>query len=501
MSTTKYKILMITGELSPFAKTGAPADTIAALSVELMKQGHDVRVVMPRYYHISKKDKKKRSGILGVHMGYREEWCAVYTGHIPHSDVPVYFLDHEQYFGRYGLYGPSLSTDYDDNAERFAFLSYASFHLCRMLEWIPNIMHAHDWQSSMVPVYLYTKERDGDFFHTASVLTIHDIAKQGWFKKEDYQATGLPAEDIHLSKMEKEGKLNFLHAGICQADVITTLGPTYAHEIQTEAVGAGLHDVINRRKEDIFGVLNGADYRVWNPVKDKLIAPLNFKNPSAKIRAKKYLQKEYGFIANPKIPLLLMVGPITKEKGFELLLSVEHPQLMQVCQNMDIQVMILGQGGGDISYETELDRLTKMLPNLKIFLEADETLIHMAIAGSDFLLMPSLHEPSSLTQIYALRYGTIPIVHPVGTLIDTVKDYDEGTAIGTGFICEISNSRSIYQRVHDAIKIYNEKPKVMLSIQKQAMSEDFSGARSAEKYTQIYEDALANREGKKNRSW
>lgn len=501
MSGQKFKILMVASELSPFAKTGGLADSVSDLSVELLKQGHDVRVVMPRYYNIDRKDKKKRVDPLGVPFGAGEEWCAVYYGQIPHSEVPVYFLDHEQFFGRNGLYGPTPGTSYDDNAQRFIFLSHAAFQLCRMLQWFPDVMHCHDWQTGMVPVYLYTKEQEGDFYEVASVFTAHNLGYQGWFNKEDYSYTTLEWDDFYMSRLEKEGRLNFLQAGLIQADIITTVSPTYAEEIRTPEGGHGLDEIFRRRAGDLYGILNGVDYEEWNPVKDPLIAPNNFsaKDLKGKAKAKKALQSEMGLTLEPKTPIVAMVSRLSQQKGLDILVGEKEFELYEICQKMKLQFIIVGEG--EKKYEEKLQNLEKMLPNLKVSIRFSNELAHRVIAGADFFIIPSVYEPCGLTQMYSLRYATLPIVRKVGGLADTVADFNPADGTGTGFTFQELTSRALYDAINSAVTLYKENPKQIIAMQKNAMAQHFGWEESARRYTDAYQAALDRRRGRTDRSW
>ena len=265
------KILMVTSEAVPFAKAGGLGDAVSALSRALERAGHDVRIVMPRYYGVDKAALEPMSGPLGVPVGAGEEWAAVYRGVLPASSVPVYFLEHDRFFGRDGIYGDRAEPDFSDNPERFGFLSRAAFQLCRRLDWIPDILHAHDWPSSLVPVYLRHVERHSEFAKSASVLSIHNLGYQGLYSKRSFPYFGLPWELFHGAGFEFYDRINLLKAGMTNADCLTTVSPTYAREIQTPEFGFGLDGLLRFRSEDLVGILNGVDLDDWDPETDALL--------------------------------------------------------------------------------------------------------------------------------------------------------------------------------------------------------------------------------------
>ena len=268
------KILMVSSEAAPFAKAGGLGDAVSALSRALSRAGHEVRLVLPRYYCIDRTRLELLPGPLGVTMGGREgaesadEWAKVYKSYLPGSTVEVYFLDHEGFYGREGIYGSKTETDFADNPERFAFLCRAAFPLCRKLGWIPDLMHAHDWPSSLLPVFLRYDERLGEFAKTASVLTIHNLGYQGVYPKESFTAFRLPWDLFHGAGFEFYDKVNLLKAGIRAADCLTTVSPSYAREIQTPDSGFGLDGLLRHRSSDLVGILNGVDLDEWDPETD-----------------------------------------------------------------------------------------------------------------------------------------------------------------------------------------------------------------------------------------
>lgn len=415
---------MVTSETVPFAKTGGLADVVTALSVQLKKMGHDVRVLMPRYYHIDRSVLKKHDDALGIWLGWGEEWTAVYEGALPGSDVPVYFLDHERFFGRDGIYGHRPDEGFKDNAARFALLSRGAFQLCRMLHWTPDVLHCHDWPSAPACYLLKKEEQERGFSDTKSILTIHNIGYQGIFPLKDALFLQPETDMMNLSTLEFSGALNFLKAGITTADKITTVSPTYAEEIKRPDFGFNMDGLLNYRSHDLSGILNGIDYDDWNPETDKYLTPDNYsaEKISGKAAVKKKLQKRMGLKVNQKTPLVGIVSRLVDQKGIRELFEPGSGAVYSVCRDMDVQFAILGSG--DVWCEIELSELSEKLPNLSVNIGYDNALAHMIEAGSDFFLMPSRYEPCGLNQIYSLVYGTLPIVRRTGGLADTVENYD-----------------------------------------------------------------------------
>ena len=345
MQKNRLKVLMIASEAVPFAKTGGLADVVSALSRQLSLQGFDVRIVIPRYYSIDRSGLTPVEGPLGVPLSFGQEWTAVYETKLPNSEVPVYFLEHEGFFGRTGIYGPKESEEFSDNIRRFAFLCRASFQLCKKLEWIPDIMHSHDWPAGLVPVYLYSWERNSQFKDTASVFTIHNIGYQGIFSKQDIHHTQLSWEHFHGSGFEFYDKLNFLQTGLLNADILTTVSPTYAKEIQTAAYGCLMDGILRYRSTDLFGILNGIDYHEWNPETDPYITwNYSLEKPANKAKVKKLLQKEMGLTQNPEKPLVGMVTRLADQKGIGALCYPLYGRLYDICRDLDLQFAVLGTG-------------------------------------------------------------------------------------------------------------------------------------------------------------
>ena len=500
MSDAGLKILMVTSEVVPFAKAGGLGDMVAALSAELQRRGHDVRVLLPRYYSIDVGRLQRVGGPLGVPLGDGEEWCAVYQSRLPDAEVPVYFLDHEVLYGRDGIYGTRDEPGFSDNLQRFALLSRGAFQLCRALEWVPDVMHVHDWPAALVPVCLSFREQEGPFAATGSVLTIHNLAHQGVFPEEDFKYLPFSPELYSSAGFESPDGLNLLQAGIHNADILTTVSPTYAEEIQTPEYGSGLDGLLRERRTDLFGVLNGMDYAVWNPETD-LHIPANYSHDDLDGKAinKEALQEAMSLEIDPEVPIVAMISRLVDQKGFGELCGPTHGSLWSICHDLDLQFVILGTG--DAWCEDELATLADKLPNLSVALEYNDPLAHLIEAGADFFLMPSVYEPCGLSQMYSLRYGTLPIVRRTGGLADTVTSYDETTGEGTGFVFDDLTPKAIANSLGWAIWAWYNRPDDITAMRRRAMQVRFSWDDSAARYAELYQWAIDRRTGKTPRTW
>ena len=483
------KILMVTSEAVPFAKTGGLADAVSALSLNLKKLGHDVRIVMPRYYKIDRNKLKAIDAPLAVAAGTIETWVKVYEAPLPGSDVPVYFIDHEACFGRDGIYGTKAEPDFHDNPYRSAVLCHGAFQICRMLGWYPDIMHAHDWFCCLIPVLLKHVCRNGYFAHTASVLTIHNLGYQGWYSKDSFPALGVDWNLYHGAGFERNGSINLLQAGISCADMITTVSPTYAGEMQSVEGGFGLDGLLRVRTDVVRGVLNGCDLETWNPTSDKLLpANFSFKDLTGKAKCKEALQKRMGLPAKKDVPLIGIVTRLADQKGIAEVFAPSYGSIYSICSNMDVQFAILGSG--EKWCEDEINSLQSKLPNLRAYIGYDESLSHLIEAGSDFFLMPSRYEPCGLNQMYSMLYGTLPIVRRTGGLADTVEQYDQNTGDGTGFLFDALTPGAVYDTVGWAVWAYYNKKDHIKKMQIRGMQKNFSWDTSAQNYVGVYSEAL-----------
>lgn len=494
------KILMVTSETVPFAKTGGLADAVSALAITLKKQGHDVRIVMPRYYKIDRSKLKPIDAPLAVAAGTIETWVKVYESTLPNTQVPVYFIDHEQAFGRDGIYGTKTETDFHDNPYRSAVLCHGAFQLCRLLGWYPDIMHAHDWFCALVPVLLKHVCRNGYFAHTASVFTIHNLGYQGWYPKDSYPALGLDWNLYYGAGFERNGSINLLQAAISCADMITTVSPTYAGEMQTPEGGFGLDGLLRVRTDVVRGVLNGCDLNTWNPKTDKLL-PANYDSHNLKNKAicKEALQKKMGLPVNPNVPVIGIITRLADQKGIAEVFAPNYGSIYNICTSMEVQFAILGSG--ERWCEDEINALQSKLPNLRAYIGYDESLSHLIEAGSDFFLMPSKYEPCGLNQMYSMLYGTLPIVRRTGGLADTVEQYNEFSGDGTGFLFDNLTPGAIYDTVGWATFAYYNKKADIKKMQIRGMEKDFSWDLSVNNYLYVYSEALMRGCGINTADW
>lgn len=486
---TPKKILIATSEAVPFSKSGGLADVCGALPKALKQLGHDVRVAMPRYWAVNREKfrLKKIASPMGVPMGNCTVWCEALE--CKDWGYPVYFIEHENYFGRAGLYDDGTRA-FDDNAERFGFFSRACIQLCSDLGFQPDIIHVHDWQTALVPAYLKIWELHNPFFaKTASVLTIHNIAYQGVFPADIYEFLGLGDHNFTEPRLESFGRIHFLKGGIFYADAVTTVSPTHAIEILSNPGASGLAPYLERRHDDISGILNGADYEHWNPARDPLIpAQYTPRDLSGKKTCKLALQKEFMLEENEKVPVIGVTSRFADQKGFHLL----APVIRDIVRNMVVQFVILGSG--EKWMEDFFGGLPAEFPGrIGAWIGYNEKKAHLIQAGADFFLMPSLYEPCGLNQIYSMKYGTLPIVRETGGLKDTVRQYNEQDGSGTGFCFNAPEAMALYYTVGWAVSTYYDRPHHMATMQQAAMKTEFSWLDAAERYEKVYEKALLRR--------
>jgi starch synthase len=483
------KILIAASEAVPFIKSGGLGDVCGALAKILKKRGHDVRLVLPRYWavNIEKHDLHWEVAPMGVPMGNCVIWCGVLKGYL--DDVPVYFVEHEGFFGRSGIYDDGYH-EYPDNAARFGFFSRACLQLCRDIGFRPDIIHCHDWQTALIPCYLKMWASDREFFKdTGSIFTIHNIGYQGKFPFEFYDFLGLGREHFTESKFESHGRIHFMKGALFYSDAINTVSPTHAQEIMTGIGSNGIAPYIERRRDDVYGITNGVDYDVWNPENDSFLpASYSVSDMSGKTVCKETLQRIFHLEVNPHIPIIAVVSRLSFQKGLHLLM----PIIESIVRNMHVQFVFLGKG------EKHLEDFFGGLParysgKIGAWIGYTEMRAHLIIAGSDFLLMPSLYEPCGLTQIYGLCYGALPIVRETGGLRDTVIKYNEYEGTGTGFTFFAPDSGAIYNTVGWAISTYYDRPHHLKRLRETGMRQRFTWNDSASAYEKIYDKAVARK--------
>ncbi len=487
----KLKILICAPEAVPFAKTGGLADVAGVLPKELKKLGHDVRVVMPGYSVIDR-DKYGLTPInepLGVPMGIiGEAWCGVYEGKIPGTGIPVYFIEHEQYFGRKNLYNDDSGQGYMDNDNRFVFFSRACLQLCKKLGFYPDVINANDWQTSAIPIFLNTIYRHDPLGNAASVLTIHNMQHQGSFYEGLMDVMGIGWKHYNFLELEYNDQVNLLKGGILNSTLLTTVSDGYAREIQSPEHGWGLDGVVRERAGDLYGILNGCDYDEWNPETDKYIVK-NYSESdfSGKAECKRDLQKAFGLPVRDDMPLFGIVTRLVRQKGVDILAEALYKLI-----GLDAQFVLLG--AGEVWAHFYFGGAPRFFPEkIAVNIGFSDELAHKIEAGSDFFLMPSRFEPCGLNQMYSLRYGTLPIVRSTGGLNDTVENFNEQTLEGTGFKFYDLTADAIFNTVGWATYTYYHNKKAIHSLRQNAMSKRFTWEETAGRYEMVYYQAVRRR--------
>jgi len=483
------KVLFVASECAPYAKTGGLGEVIGALPKALARLGLDVRVVMPLYAGMPWRELEPLEGVLSVPMWSGTAHARIRLGRLPGSQVPVYFLEHHHYFDRAHLYGPPPEA-YPDNLERFAFLSRGALELAKALGWIPDVIHAHDWQTALVPVYVDTVEWARPLHGSATVYTIHNLAFQGVYDGGATIVTGLGPEHYHSREFEHFGTLNVTKAALYRSTLVTTVSPTYAREIRTPAFGCGLDGVLAERGEDLVGIANGIDVEEWDPATDRHLAG-NFDadDPAGKARCKAALQREAGLPQRPEVPLLAFIGRLAPQKGVDVLAHA-----LDWILAWDVQLIMLGSGDPE-AVRFFVSRAAAAPDRFCAWFPFDDARDHRVQAGADFLLMPSRFEPCGLGQLYALRYGTLPIVRATGGLVDTVTSYDEASGDGTGFMFDALDPGSLADTVGWAVSTWYDRPAHIEAMRRRAMKEDHSWYQAAAEYLRLYLAAYARRRG------
>ncbi|MBT1074784.1 glycogen synthase GlgA [Geobacter grbiciae] len=483
------KILQVASEVAPLAKTGGLADVVAALPKELRRMGHDVRVAIPFYKEVSsgnlpvRKARKSAEVALGgeLHKGYLRQTAL--------GEVPVYLVENRDLFGRDHLYGPP-EGDYPDNPLRFAFFCRSVLQFLKRMDFRPDVIHCHDWQSALIPIILkYELGHDPFFNRTAVIFTIHNLAYQGVFPADALPQTGLDPSLFTMDRLEFYGRINLLKGAILAADAITTVSETYCHEILSPGQGCGLEGVLDRRQADLAGILNGLDTEEWNPSLDRRI----FRNYSSKSLAgkgadKRELQRELGLKAGASIPIIGMVGRIVEQKGIDLVID-----LLPRFAAEELQLVILGTGDLRLMHQLHEFR-NKGVKNVSINLGFKEPLAPKIYAGCDMFLMPSRFEPCGLSQLIALSYGTVPIVRRTGGLADTVIDVTANPREGNGFSFTEFSADACWDAVQRALAAYRDR-EGWRKIMRRGMLRDVSWRSAAGKYEELYRTCADNRRG------
>lgn len=474
------RVYFTTSEVYPFSKTGGLGDVMGALPLATQQGGIPAAVISPFYGRISTGSYHIRLTISDMPVGYPWDPITADVYEANYHGVPLYFIDRGEYFDRRYYYNDHKG-DYFDNAERFIFFCRAAIALMERLGEQPSVVHAHDWQTALLPVYIHYLRKTNPFWsRTATMLTIHNLAFQGRFSSRLFDSCGLPEEAWNMDGVEYYGDFNMLKGGIAYADAVTSVSPSYAREILTEKFGCGLDGILRKREAYLHGILNGADYVVWNPADDPFLScTYSAEDMGGKIRCKENLLQELGLDASlAKRPILGFIGRLRGQKGIDLLNAV-LPRLME----LNVGVIVLGEGSP--VHEAEVMNLMEQYQGrLAAVIGYTEDLAHRMQAASDIFLMPSRYEPCGLTQMYALRYGTPPVATAVGGLRDTIVPWPAENA--TGFIFTESTPESFFEAVKQAVDYFTDNPEGWKRMVHRAMTQEFTWERSCREYARVY---------------
>jgi starch synthase len=473
--------------MTPFAQTGGLGDVAGALPAVLAGRNHQVTAFLPKYRTIDLARHRfaSRPEKIHVSLGDRTEVAGLWEGE--RGGVRVILLDHDGFYDREGLY-QEKGRDYPDNAERFIFFSRGVLEAVKVLDLQPDVIHCHDWQSGLIPAYVKTVYGSDPYFaDVASLLTIHNLGYQGVFPAAVFPLTGLPEDLFTPGGVEFWGKVNFLKSGLVFADLLNTVSVTYSQEIQTPEFGYGLDAVLGQRATDLFGVLNGVDYQDWNSRTDPyLVGAYSSEDLTGKAACKRNIQEIMGLPARAEVPLCGVVSRLAYQKGIDLVVATAERLL-----SLDVQMVLLGTG--DPELERALQDLHRRFPDrLGVRMRFDVALSHKIMAGADIVLIPSRYEPCGLNQMYALAYGTIPVVRATGGLRDTIIPFDPGGGTGNGFTFTRAEADDLLEAVRHAIALFRDKA-AWGRLMANAMAADFSWERPAREYERLYHLALERR--------
>ena len=485
----RMKVLFLSPEVVPFAKSGGLGDVAGSLPLSLKRLKVDVRIAMPLYRVAREGNLKKRIIIkdLVVPLGAEKFNANIFETLL--EGIPVYLIERDDMYDRPYLYG-NKRGDFYDNIERFSFFSHAALRLSEDLGFTPDIIHCNDWQTGIVPALLKGPYRTSrSLSNSSSLFTIHNMGYQGIFPREKLPITGLPeAGFFHPEGLEYWGKISLLKAGIVYSDAITTVSPTYAMEIQTPEYGMGMEGILRGRNRSLYGILNGVDYNEWDPSRDHHLASCySKKSISGKVMCKEALIKEMGLDPSiTNLPLLGLISRLDNQKGLDILVKI-----LDNILNLDVGMVLLGSGNEGIqnAFRKAAERHKG---RIAIYIGFNESLAHRIMAGVDLILIPSRYEPCGLTQMYALRYGTIPLVRATGGLNDTVEPFDEKTVKGNGFKFITYDAKALLDKIELAIHIFSDK-KVWKQLMVNGMNADFSWDISAKAYLDLYKSIMDKR--------
>jgi len=480
------KVAMLSSEIVPFAKTGGLADVAGALPKFLCRAGAEVRVITPLYRETKRKNLPLRPVADAIELDWQGKKDRFSVVEHQEDGVTYLFVERDEYFDRDFLYG-TPQGDFPDNGERFAFFSKAALETLKFTGFRPDVVHAHDWQSAVTLAFLkFVYDRDPFFAYTRSLLTIHNLAYQGLFESDLLGRIGLPERLFNMENMEFYGKVNFLKAGILYATAVNTVSKRYSQEIQTPEFGARLDGLLRGRSDTVFGILNGVDYAGWSPATDKFIArPFDPTYLDGKKECKRDVLQAFSLdVRQGDAPVVGMVSRLAGQKGFDIL-----------CETLDgifeagARLLILGTGE-EVYQKALLAAREKYPGSLGLKIAFDEALSHKIYAGCDMFLIPSRYEPCGLTQMYSLKYGTIPVVRSTGGLEDTIQEYNATSMTGNGFKFSEYSAPALLGALRKAVSIYRLPVRWRALIQK-AMACDFSWDRSAREYIRLYQKLSA----------
>lgn len=484
------KVLLAAAEVSPFSKVGGLADVAGTLPKPLEQLAVDIRVITPGYGSIAWDDyDMEEVAAFSVPVGENTYPAVIYHTVLPETEqVPVYFVHNEKLYGRAGVYtDPESGMAYKDNDERFLFFMHAILEWLKTSEWTPDILHANDHHTGLLPAYIKDIYRDHPTLGgIKNLFTIHNMGYQGLYPPAVLKKTGFPDDYYESNEAFRFfEQVNFMKVALSYADKINTVSPTYAREIMSsEEFGFGLQDVVKAREDDVSGILNGVDYTEWSPETDTLI-PYNFsqKNIAGKAKNRDDLLRKNRLIAEQSTPIIGMVSRLVDQKGFDLV-----DDALEELLSMDLRLIVLGTG--ERRYHRLLEEAKQEHPDkIGVNFTYDNPLAHLIESGSDMFLMPSKYEPCGLNQMYSLKYGTIPMVHATGGLADTIQDYDPSEHQGNGFSFREYSPEALLLTVERAIKTFRNKAQWKF-LRDNALACDFSWDVSARKYLELYETLL-----------
>ncbi|HEX2788574.1 MAG TPA: glycogen synthase GlgA [Ignavibacteria bacterium] len=489
-----YNVLFVTSEVFPYSKTGGLADVSNSLPQALNSLGNEVRIITPKYGQLDERRLQiheiKRLKDISLNMDGKDYKYSIKSSfiHGKNTKAQIYLLENNDFFKNKGIYQNSKTkADFTNNDERYMFFCKAVLEVLEILQWKPDIIHCNDWQTGLIPAYVKTLyKNNAQIGDIKTVFTIHNLAYQGNFPKSTFDKTGLPESIFTDNGAKFHDKFSYLKAGIKYADKVTTVSQKYAEEIRSDkAYSCGMEDVLNERKKDLVGILNGIDNTIWNPSFDKIIQyRYTYQEIPLKYENKRDLLEKFKLEYDENVPLIGVISRLVDQKGFDLIVEA-FPDIMKE----NVQMIILGTG--DEKYQKLLLKMKKKYPKkLIVHVGFDEDLAHWIEAGSDIFLMPSKYEPCGLNQMYSLKYGTIPVVRNTGGLSDTVTDYKNPK--GTGFLFDKYDAKEMVKTLKAALDAYKNK-KLWYNLMRNGMALDFSWNMSAKKYMDLYKQICSRK--------